>query len=96
MKFINQIGPKTVRLAFMVAFLNVASCGGDKKRFCNCAFDCLTEEGIEYHNVTLSGESAYNLDLGHVWPDKLQPTNNYAGDHLVRVTRSKTSTCTNQ
>ena len=30
--------------------------GRGKKRFCNCAFDCLTAEGVEHHNVTLSGE----------------------------------------
>ena len=30
--------------------------GGGKKRVCNCAFDCLTAEGVEHHNVTLSGE----------------------------------------
>ena len=44
-----------------MALSNATLSGGEnRKRFCNCAFDCLTEEGIEYHNVTLSGESTRN------------------------------------
>ena len=61
MRFQSQSGHKFASVVFLALF-NAALCGGENKikRFCNCAFDCLTEEGIEYHNVTLSGESARN------------------------------------
>ena len=27
-----------------------------RKSFCHCPFDCINREGIEFHNVSLSGE----------------------------------------
>ena len=65
MKFLNhQSGLNTICVVSVAVLLNATLCGGSKKRFCNCAFDCLTEEGIEYHNVTLSGK------LTHAWPNE--------------------------
>ena len=52
--------PRIVWVVFTAVLSNAALCGGGgengKRRFCNCAFDCLTEEGIRYHNVILSGQ----------------------------------------
>ena len=60
MKLRAEGGPRIVWVVFTAVLSNAALCGGGgesgKRRFCNCAFDCLTEEGIRYHNVTLSGE----------------------------------------
>lgn len=30
--------------------------GDSGPRFCDCAFDCLTPEGIRHHDVKLTGE----------------------------------------
>ena len=60
MKLRAKGGPRVVWVVFTAVLTNAALCGGGresgKRRFCNCAFDCLDEEGIRYHNVTLSGE----------------------------------------
>ena len=60
MKLRAKGGPRVVWVVFWAVLSNAALCGGGresgKRRFCNCAFDCLDEEGIRYHNVTLSGE----------------------------------------
>ena len=54
---------KKALFAFM-AFFGLCSATpldseGDAKTFvlCNCPFDCLTPEGIEHHNIKLTGES---------------------------------------